>query len=264
MTGHDPISTPGFELRRPPARKPPAARRFLLIAAGLSVLVHLLAALVIVFLPRALPRDTGPKAQGTVELLMVEKQGNVASQPAAPEKPVAPPEEKKEARKEPETPQKTAQVAPPAPPVPSEREPTPPAPPPDPAPAQPTRPEARPPEPAAAKAPVFDLTGTDSESNAMVLGGPVIPASQDNRYRNRPPAYPRDAQIRGETGTVEVLIHVTDTGVTGGVDLIVSSGSASLDRAAVDAVWKWHFRPALKEGRSVAFDLPFRFEFAPF
>jgi periplasmic protein TonB len=264
MTGHDPIPTPGFELRRPPPRQPPAARRFLLIAAGLSVLVHLLAALVIVFLPRALPRDTGPKAQGTVELLMVEKQGNVASQPAAPEKPVAPPQKKPmEARKETETPEKAAQVAPS---VPAEREATPPAPAPDPAPAPPARPEAaaRPPQSAAAKAPVFDLTGTDSESNAMVLGGPVIPASQDSRYRNRPPVYPRDAQIRGETGTVEVLIHVTEAGLTGGVDLVSSSGSASLDRAAVDAVWKWHFRPALKEGRSVAFDLPFRFEFAPF
>ena len=211
---------------------------------------------------------------------MVEKQGNVASQQAAPERAPAPPQPEKpaEAKKEPkeqETPDKAA-AAPPSPPAPEAPAPdvpppTPPAeaqakaetttPPPQETPQQ--TPEKAP-QSAPAKAPVFDLTGTESESNAIVLGGPVIPASQDNRYRNRPPVYPRDAQMRGETGTVEVLIHVTDAGLTGGVDLLASSGSASLDRAAVDAVWKWHFRPALKEGRSVPFDLPFRFEFAPY
>jgi protein TonB len=115
--------------------------------------------------------------------------------------------------------------------------------------------------PKAQEAPVFDLAGTESESNAEVLGGRVIPASPDDRFRNRPPIYPREAAVRGEHGAVVILIHVSETGVAAGVDVMETSGVASLDKAAVDAVLKWHFRPALKEGRAVPFAMRFRFIF---
>jgi len=45
--------------------------------------------------------------------------------------------------------------------------------------------------------------------------------------------------------------------------VLVSSGYDILDQAAVTAVRKWHFRPAMQEGRSIPFDMPFRFIFEP-
>ncbi|HBK07615.1 MAG TPA: hypothetical protein DDZ81_17480 [Acetobacteraceae bacterium] len=297
MMGHDPISAPEFQRRRLPVTpKGKTARRFLLIAAGLSVLVHILAALTIVFLPRLLPQEPRQQAQGTVELLMVEKQGNVASPPAqsVDSKPSPPQPETKPATPKTEAPPKppAAEKASKTPPIPTapDKDATEPAPPteppapkeskqntktPSPEPAKeppkdtpkeskdPAKVAPTPPEPPPQKAPVFDLSGTDSESNATVLGSQVVPASQDDRYRNRPPIYPREAQMRHEAGIVDLLIHVTDTGMTGSVDVMASSGYPVLDHAAIDAVLKWHFRPALKQGRSVPFDLPFRFEFEP-
>src|SRR5271168_3090185 len=85
MMGRSTISAPGIEAGRLRAA-PPASRRrrFLLIAVLLSVGVHLIAALLIVFLPRVLPREAGPQEQGTVELLMVEQKGAQPSQAGQP------------------------------------------------------------------------------------------------------------------------------------------------------------------------------------
>ena len=110
---------------------------------------------------------------------------------------------------------------------------------------------------------MFDLAGTESESNADVLGGHVVPASPDDRFRNRPPIYPYEAAVHGEHGAVMLIIHVSEAGVATGVDVVESSGVASLDQAAKTAVRKWRFRPALQEGRAVPFDMPFQFVFEP-
>ena len=111
------------------------------------------------------------------------------------------------------------------------------------------------------KAPVFDLSGTESDSNAVVLGDNVLPAMPDDRFRNRPPTYPREAELRGDHGTVVVLIHVSETGLATRVELLQSSGVSVLDQATVNAVHKWHFRPAMRGGRAVPFTMPFRFIF---
>ncbi|HVY17835.1 MAG TPA: energy transducer TonB [Rhodopila sp.] len=195
--------------------------------------------------------------------------------------------------------QKTEKPAPPAPPVPQTNgEPAPQPPPPQPeppqaeppqrAPSQSEPPKAEAPKPEPAKpqpppsppvktaspappvkpapptpqeAPVFNLSGTDSDTNAKVMGGNIVPASPDDRFRNRPPPYPEDAARRGEHGTVTLLIHVSADGTTAGVDVIESSGYASLDQAAITAVRKWHFLPALRNAQPVPFDMPFRFVF---
>ncbi|MDR3535407.1 MAG: energy transducer TonB [Acetobacteraceae bacterium] len=107
----------------------------------------------------------------------------------------------------------------------------------------------------------FNLGGTDSESNAVVKGKDVIPASVDQRVRNKPPIYPEDAVRRGQRGAVLVLIHVSPEGLTAGTDILQSSGVASLDQAALDAVRGWRFLPAVKDGAPVAFDMPMRFVF---
>lgn len=257
-------------------------RRFLLIAVLLSVGVHLIAALLIVFLPRVLPREAEPQEQGTVELLMVEQKGAQPSQAGQPNdsKPAQVPPEKAEPPKtdapkaevqKDETPTPESKVVP-APPV-TEHGDEPALPPPEQAPPKPAkeypRPapkqaEAQPMPPPTQGAPVFDLEGTDSESNAIVMGGHVLPAMPDDRFRNRPPVYPIEAQIHNEHGSVVVLIHVSENGLATGADVLESSGVEILDQAALTAVRKWHFRPAMKGGQAVPFDYPFRFVFEPY
>ena len=67
-----------------------------------------------------------------------------------------------------------------------------------------------------------------------------------------PPDYPRDAFRNGESGTVLLRVHVDDHGLVYAVDLVESSHSRSLDRAASDAVRDWRFRPAQREGQAVS------------
>jgi len=270
--GRTTISKLRFEGRRLRSRKAAPQRRFLLIAVALSVVVHVVAALLLVLLPRVLPQEARRQEQGTVELLMVERKGAEPSQAGKPqESPPAPPQPEKPAelpKPEPPKPKSPAAASEPVPPPPVAEAAEEPAPPP---------PEATPPQQAKAvekpdtppqpsplkapEAPVFDLAGTESESNAEALGSNIVPASPDNRFRNRPPIYPYEAAIHGEHGSVLLLIHVSEAGIAIGVDIVESSGVASLDQAASVAVRKWHFRPALQEGRAVPFDMPFRFVF---
>ena len=116
-------------------------------------------------------------------------------------------------------------------------------------------------ETASPAGPVFDLDGTDSDTNAMVMSGRILPASPDNRFRNRPPTYPLDAAMRNESGDVRLVIHVAADGLAAGVEIVDSSGWTSLDQAAVAAVRKWRFHPALKDGQPVPFDMSFIFNF---
>ncbi len=105
------------------------------------------------------------------------------------------------------------------------------------------------------------LGGTDSLSNAIVQGDAIIPARPDDQYRNRPPLYPKEALRHGQGGAVLVVIHVSASGAAAGADILESSGYPLLDRAALDAVQTWRFRPAMAGGRTVAFDMPMRFVF---
>jgi periplasmic protein TonB len=267
------ISAPKSGTRR--SRGSPIAsrgRRFLLTAAVLSIAIHFAVALMIVLLPRVVSPDARPLEEGTVELLMVEKEGAQLSTSGQPQEHRLPPlrEEEKPSAPEQQAQESDAQAAVPrsvaAPPAlkgddepslkPNEEAPQKAA-------QAADEPDSQTPlqAPKAQEAPVFDLAGTESESNAEVLGGRVVPASPDDRFRNRPPIYPREAATRGEHGAVVILIHVSETGVATGVDVMETSGVTSLDKAAVDAVRKWHFRPALQEGRTVPFDMRFRFIF---
>jgi protein TonB len=76
-------------------------------------------------------------------------------------------------------------------------------------------------------------------------------------------AYPRDARLRGEHGTVVLRVLVGTDGLPQTVEIETSSGSRSLDIAARDAVKRWSFRPGTREGVAhsawarvpIAFDL---------
>ena len=81
---------------------------------------------------------------------------------------------------------------------------------------------------------------------------PIADRSIPQPVSSPAPRYPRDAQRRGESGTALLRVHVGADGEPVSVDLVEGSGSRSLDRAAVDAVRRWHFDPAMRGGQPVA------------
>lgn len=107
----------------------------------------------------------------------------------------------------------------------------------------------------------FDFASVESDTNALVTGDLMVPASPDVKYHNRKPSYPLDAAWRGEQGTVTLLVHVSPDGLVSGVDVLRSSGFTALDRAAEDAVVTWHFLPSVKDGHAVSAEVPMRFAF---
>jgi len=66
------------------------------------------------------------------------------------------------------------------------------------------------------------------------------------------PDYPPQAFRAGEEGTVVLRVDVDAAGNPGNVDIVSRSGSRDLDRAAIEAVRKWKFRPAMQGGQAVA------------
>lgn len=63
------------------------------------------------------------------------------------------------------------------------------------------------------------------------------------------PRYPVRALRRGEEGVVNVRAQIGPDGVPTSVSIVSGSGSRDLDRAALDAVRRWRFRPAFADGR---------------
>jgi len=209
-----------------------------------------------------------PDTPATVEMVMVETKG--AGESTAP---VVPPEQAKTA-------QQPTQAAPPATPettpAPQPARPSPPAaegaadlpPPTPPAPpaggadaaADPRLAMSLPP-PAVRPGPDIQFGGADFETNAIASGERVIPARPDAHWHNKEPVYPMAAAVRGEHGAVVLLVHISPAGLTAGVDILQSSGHASLDHAAIDAVWTWRFMPAVKDGQPIWAEMPWRVVF---
>lgn len=63
------------------------------------------------------------------------------------------------------------------------------------------------------------------------------------------PNYPRRALRGGVGGTVLLRVDVGPDGIPTSVGISRSSRSRDLDRAAVEAVQRWRFRPAMADGR---------------
>ena len=78
--------------------------------------------------------------------------------------------------------------------------------------------------------------------------GPRVDASWAG---NTPPPYPSAARRMGESGEVRIDVQVGADGVVLDVRLRTSSGSQLLDRAAIDTVRRWRFRPATVDGQAV-------------
>jgi protein TonB len=241
----------------------------------LSVGVHLAAVAMILLLPQVLPHDKPAPELGTVEFVMREQKGAkpIAPQTPADNKEHPPAKAEKPSQPRPDPPAKAEQSpqSRPVPPPPVSSPDAEPVPSPVARPPTETAKTAPPPTPKAAeaqaqppserKAPVMNLNDATGEYDAIFSGDRIVPAALDSRFRNRPPDYPNAAAIKGEHGTVQVLIHVGVNGLVTDIDVLKSSGFAVLDEAALAAARKWRFHPAMKEGQAAPFDLPFNFVF---
>ncbi len=69
--------------------------------------------------------------------------------------------------------------------------------------------------------------------------------------RNPPPRYPPAARRNSEEGTVVLRVLVTTDGTASRTELDRSSGSMSLDSAALEAVRNWRFVPARRGAQNI-------------
>lgn len=117
---------------------------------------------------------------------------------------------------------------------------------PSPAPAEPT-PVAAAPAPVAAPNPA---------------PAPVVPPTHIGGHLGNPkPVYPALSIELGEAGSVGLRVSVGADGKAQDVALARSSGFPRLDRAALQAVRHWRFRPAMRGGEAIPFVYTFSVEF---
>lgn len=97
-------------------------------------------------------------------------------------------------------------------------------------------------------------------SNGSPEAAPVAPASNQPEsvtrgpitVRKSPPRYPRTLERKGIGGTVAIALQIDTTGRVSSAAVQSSSGQAELDRAALVAVQRWRFKPALKAGTAIS------------
>lgn len=192
----------------------------------------------------------------------------VTAAEAPPPESVAPPDETGPVGMvEPVEPVETADA--PAPPRPAPPPPARKPPPPEPAPVTAARPpDDRPPRPPAAAAPAARPAPAAATARpSAVAAAPGEPAASQGptlgaRAVSSPrPRYPMIARRRGLEGRVVLRVRVSPAGTPEAVELAESSGVDSLDDAAAEAVRRWRFSPALRDGVAVAalLDIPVRF-----
>lgn len=113
----------------------------------------------------------------------------------------------------------------------------------------------------AANSSTVNRGGTDSGLGGQTGSG--SPIETPMAYgSNPPPPYPSTARRRGWEGEVLLLVNVTATGEVGNVTVNRSSGYQVLDRAALNAIYRWQFQAAQRNGRAVAGKVmvPIRFD----
>ncbi len=123
-------------------------------------------------------------------------------------------------------------------------------------------PPAPPPVAQRPTAPAAERPQTDPSRSADARprggGGTSLPVAI-----SRPaPEYPSQALRNNESGTVHLRITVDENGKPSDIVIERSSRSRALDRAAVQAVRRWTFRPAMQDGRAVAGELKVPIEFS--
>lgn len=184
----------------------------------------------------------------SVEVELVEQRPEAAIEPPVPEPP----------KPEPEPPKpEPVPEPPPQPPKPDDfATPLPPKPEPKPFP----KPAAKP-KPSAAKPPTAARpasTGGAPAGTGVARGGRT--AGPGHLY-NPKPAYPAESRAAGDEGLAILRVSVDATGRPASVTLARTSGHPRLDRAAQEAVRRWRFKPATRDGipYATSVDVPVRF-----
>lgn len=106
--------------------------------------------------------------------------------------------------------------------------------------------------PAPAQAVAVPAPKADSQVQAVAPAPVVAPSFNAAYLQNPPPAYPLMSRRRGEKGTVMLRVYVSAQGEAESVQVRTSSGYASLDTAALEAVRRWRFVPARQGTQPVA------------
>jgi protein TonB len=108
------------------------------------------------------------------------------------------------------------------------------------------------PEPTADASP-STAPATSVGGNAGGGGSEYIAPNFNANYLSNPrPDYPALSTQLREQGAVKLRVHVTEDGRVDKVVLHRSSGYGRLDKAAVDVVWRYRFKPASRAGVAVA------------
>ncbi|MCQ4146074.1 energy transducer TonB [Vogesella sp. AC12] len=112
--------------------------------------------------------------------------------------------------------------------------------------------------PAVAEAPV----ASRSEPAPPAPPAPVVPPTHAGGHLDNPrPVYPPLSIELGESGRVGLRVVVTTEGRAIDVSLSQSSGFPRLDRAALQAVRNWRFRPAMRGNVPIQYPHSFFIEF---
>ncbi|WP_137888276.1 energy transducer TonB [Pseudomonas sp. 2FE] len=141
-----------------------------------------------------------------------------------------------------------------------------------PAKAQPQRPPA-PPKPVqlAVKTAPAVSRGERATEASTAAAAPVPMPSASREVLSRapaflqspaPPRYPTQAKRRNQQGVVLLEVRLDERGRQRALQVLRSSGVASLDAAAVQAVAAWRFRPETEDGRAVPSRVQIPVEFA--
>jgi protein TonB len=92
----------------------------------------------------------------------------------------------------------------------------------------------------------------------LTAGGQIVPAVAISK---KAPEYPKVARQVGTSGVVEIQAII---GVDGKVkDATVVNGNPMLQKAALDAVREWKYKPALLNGKPVESPVQIRLNFTP-
>jgi protein TonB len=115
---------------------------------------------------------------------------------------------------------------------------------------------------------------TTSQSAVVVAAAPpakpitaqpaaeVLSTKPSFREPPRQPNYPSQARRRNQQGVVLVEVRLDERGQQRSLSVLRSSGVDSLDRAALDAVAQWRFRPETTGGQAVPSRVQIPIQFA--
>lgn len=90
----------------------------------------------------------------------------------------------------------------------------------------------------------------------------VVSLQPSFRQPPQQPRYPTQARRRNQQGTVLLEVRLDERGEQRSLSVLRSSGIASLDHAAVEAVARWRFNPETSNGRAVPSRVQIPIQFA--